>query len=142
MHRLNLTEGRQDLSHLARHMTDLVQQIIHSGFSPGSQAADWAPAVDICETEEGYEVLVDLAGVKREEIEVYTEPHHLTVAGWRADPTPAAKVCIHQIEIEQGQFRRRIHLPDDADEQAVSARYKEGFLYVSVPKKTRAPLEP
>ena len=35
MHRLIITESRQELGHLARHMTDLVHQIIHSGFSPG-----------------------------------------------------------------------------------------------------------
>jgi HSP20 family protein len=135
MRRLCMTEGNQDLGHLARHMTDLVHQIIHSGFTPGPKSPDWSPAVDICETEASYEIIVDLAGVHREEIEVYTESNQLVVAGWRPDPLPEGKVCVHQMEIEQGQFRRRVPLPDDADDQATSARYRDGFLFVSVPKK-------
>jgi HSP20 family protein len=137
MHRLIVAEGRQELNHLARHMGDLMHRIIHSGFSPGSRAADWAPAVDICETPDRYEVIVDVAGVRRDDIEVFTEEGHLTVAGWRDDPTPGGKVCVHQMEIEQGQFHRRLHLPDDADVESVSARYRDGFLQVSIPKKAR-----
>jgi HSP20 family protein len=142
MRRLILTEGHQDLGHLARHMTDLVQHIIHSGFTPGPNTPDWSPAVDICETDTSYEVIVDLAGVKREEIEVYTDACHLVVAGWRPDPLPEAKVCVHQMEIARGQFRRRVPLPMDADDQATSARYREGLLFVSIPKKSGSAEKP
>jgi HSP20 family protein len=115
---------------------------MHSGFSTGPKSADWAPAVDVGETPDSYEVIVDLAGVKREEIEVFTEEQHLTVAGWRADPLPEGKVCVHQMEIQQGQFRRRIHLPDDADPQIISARYREGLLHISIPKKRLSDAQP
>jgi HSP20 family molecular chaperone IbpA len=131
-----LTQGRRaDLGHVARQMTDIMQKMLHSGFSPGPKRLEWAPAVDICELEDRYEIIVELAGVRREEIEVYTENRKLTVAGNRQDPTPEAKVCLHQMEIEQGPFRRTVTLPPDADEEAVSARYRDGFLRVQVPKR-------
>lgn len=133
-----LAQGREDLNHLARHMTDIMHRVLQSGFTPGPKPPDWTPAIDVSETEDHYEVVVELAGVRREDIEVYTEHNHLVVAGWRKDPTPPEKVRLHQMEIEQGQFRRRVLLPPDSDEDAVTARCRDGLLRIRIPKdKTR-----
>jgi len=125
----------EDLGHLARHMTDIVHKVLHSGFSPGHKRPEWAPSVDMCELEDRFEIIVELAGVRREEIEVYTEHGVLTVAGSRDDPMPEGKVRLYQMEIEHGPFRRTISLPPSADEDAVSARYRDGFLRIEVPKR-------
>jgi HSP20 family protein len=135
MHRITLAGGHEDLAHLARHMSSLMQKVLHSGFSPADKSSDWTPAVNVSEAPDRYEIIVELAGVRREDIEVYTENHYLTIAGWRGDPTCRDKVCVHQMEIEQGRFVRRLRLPDDADEAAVAARHREGLLYVMVPKR-------
>jgi HSP20 family protein len=142
MHRLHLTGGSEDLGHLARHMTNLMHQMLNTGFSLAGKSSDWTPAVDICETPDRYEIIVELAGVQRDDIEVFTEDHFLSVAGWRGDPTPRDKVCVHQMEIEQGHFCRRLRLPDDADESSVEARHRDGFLLISIPKRPAAPGKP
>jgi len=134
MRRAILTQGHQDLGHLARHMTDIMHRVLHSGFSTGRRPPDWVPAVDISEMCDHWEVIVELAGVRRDDIEVYTENRHLTITGWRHDPTSPEKVRLHQMEIEQGQFRRRILLPTDVDEDAVTARYHDGLLRIRIPK--------
>ena len=135
-----LAQGQHDnLSHLAHHMSDLVQKVLHTGFSTGGKQADWIPAVDICEMPDHFEIIVELAGVRREDIEVFTEGHHLTVAGCREDPTPRGKVCMHQMEIEEGQFRRRILLPSNVDPEAISARHRDGLLRVQIPKLPPTP---
>ena len=140
MHRLHLYGSHEDLGHLARHMSSLMHRVLNTGFSPGGKASDWTPAVDICEMPDRYDIIIELAGVRRDDIEVFTENQYLTVAGWRGDPTPRDKVCVHQMEIEQGQFCRRVHLPDDADEASVSARHRDGFLTITIPKRAAAPL--
>jgi len=142
MHRLQLTGSHEDLGHLARHMSSLMHRVLNSGFTLAGKSSDWTPAVDICETPDRYDIIVELAGVHRDDIEVFTENHFLTISGWRNDPTPRDKVCVHQIEIEQGQFRRRLPLPDDADEADVSAKHREGFLLVSIPKRKEASEKP
>ena len=139
---LQLTGSHEDLGHLARHMSSLMHRVLSTGFSLAGKACDWTPAVDICETADRYEILIELAGVRRDDIEVVTENHYLTIAGWRGDPTPRDKVCVHQMEIEQGQFRRRLRLPDDADESSVSARHRDGFLTITIPKRAAAPEKP
>jgi HSP20 family protein len=135
MRHVSVAEPHQDFLHLARHMSGLMHKIIQSGFSPGEKSPDWAPAVDICEMPDSYEVIVELAGVKHDEIEVYTQHHQLTIAGWRGDPTPRTKVCVHQMEIEQGQFCRRLRLPGDADDESISAQFHDGLLFISIAKR-------
>jgi len=135
MRRAILTQGHQDLGHLARHMTDIMHRALHSSFSTGRRSPDWVPAVDISEMCDHWEVIVELAGVRRDDIEVYAENRHLTITGWRHDPTSPEKVRLHQMEIEQGQFRRRILLPTGMDEDAITARYHDGLLRIRMPKR-------
>lgn len=125
---------RDEVGHLAHHMNQLMEKLIKSGFSPGAKSADWSPAVDICETSERYEVIVELAGVRRSDIEVYTENRYLVVTGRRRDPCPKEKVCMHHLEIEEGRFCRRLMLPGRADEENVTARYRDGLLRIVIPK--------
>ena len=86
MRRAILTQSHQDLGHLARHMTDIMHRVLHSSFSTGQKPPDWVPAVDISEMCDHWEVIVELAGVRHDDIEVYTENRHLTITGWRHDP--------------------------------------------------------
>jgi HSP20 family protein len=128
-------QSRDDLGHLARHMTHLMHKVLHAcPPSSGETAADWAPAIDVCETCDHYEVIVELAGVRRSDVDVYTERGCLTVSGCRRDPTSPEKTGWHQMEIEEGQFRRRIVLPRKIDEAGITARLREGLLRIRIPK--------
>ena len=129
---------RTDLGHLAHHMSTLMHRVFQLGFTPDGQPTEWTPAVDICETPEHYEVIVELAGVRREAIEVYTERHYLVLSGWRGDPMPRKKVRLYQMEIAQGHFHRRLQLPADADEKTVAAKCREGLLYITISKRPKA----
>jgi HSP20 family protein len=51
--------------------------------------------------------------------------------------TPA-KTCVHQMEIQQGHFCRSLRLPADADEEGVNAKYREGLLHITIPKRKDA----
>jgi HSP20 family protein len=136
MHRILVGHTTHDMGHLARHMAQIMDRLVKSSFSPGSGTSpDWVPAVDVCEMPDHYEVIVELAGVRREQIEVYTEDTYLTIAGCRCDPFTRDKVCLHQMEIEQGRFRRRLALPEDACIAEVAARYKDGLLKIRIPKR-------
>jgi len=135
-----LTQGQHEpLNHLVHHMSDLMHKVLHTGFSPGPEHPDWTPAVDICEMPDCYEIIVELAGVRREDIEVFTEGRHLTVAGFREDPTPRGKVFLHQMEIEEGHFRRQILLPTNVNADGMTARHRDGLLRIQVPKLPATP---
>ncbi len=99
----------------------------------------WKPPVDIYETAEEIVVLVEIAGMKRKDINVTLENDFLKISGVRPDFSPSAKMKLHQMEIAYGRFQRivKISLPIDTDN--ISAKYNEGFLQITLPKKKLKP---
>lgn len=92
----------------------------------------WAPAVDVLETEEGYSVHAELAGVRREDIELQAEERRLEISG-RRQPAEEHRSFL-RMERSYGRFRRVFELAELIDVDAVSAQFERGVLRVSVPK--------
>ena len=101
-------------------------------FSPRT----WQPAIDIYETDEEVVVLVELAGVNQDEIEVLVQSNILIVRGERRDIKQGIKRTYSQMEILWGPFERDIVLPANVDAERVKAFYEAGFLEVILPKLT------
>lgn len=101
----------------------------------GMDARDrWSPSVDSFETEAGLVLLVELAGVSPDDIDLSVEGKILTLSGFRPDPDGSYKLRLHRIEIDYGPFERRIALPEGLDPNGISATYRDGFLRVLVPR--------
>jgi HSP20 family molecular chaperone IbpA len=99
------------------------------------------PAVDCFFTEEPPQlvVVVELAGVDAESIELAVEQRALTISGSRPRPRVAGQVY-QQAEIEYGRFERRVPLERDIDTAAASAAYEAGMLRVTLPVAERVPV--
>lgn len=100
----------------------------------------WAPAANLYEDHSHYFVIVDLAGVRSEAIEVTVEEPGglLTIAGERPVPDVAedcGDLKLHLMEIDHGAFRRTVNLPKHVDHEAISAVYRGGFLWIRIPKR-------
>ncbi len=96
--------------------------------------AEWAPAVDVQETENEYLVKADLPEVKKEDVTVEFEDGILTVEGERKLEKEDTGRTFHKIERGYGKFVRRFALPTEVDGTKVSAEFKEGVLNVHLPK--------
>jgi HSP20 family protein len=92
------------------------------------------PAVDCFFTEDPRQlvVVVELAGVDPDSIELSVEERALTISGSRARPRVPGQVY-QQAEIEYGRFERRIPLEQDIDAAAASAAYEAGMLRITLP---------
>ena len=98
----------------------------------------WTPCVNICEDNTSYWVIVDLAGVTTDEIDIHVDSSRLTISGIRHVPQVpeiADHVSMHLMEIDSGEFARTLDLPANADLNAVEATYGRGYLKVRIPKK-------
>lgn len=95
------------------------------------------PALNIGGTPQTVEIYAFAPGVDPAQLEVHLERGLLTIAGKRANTLPAAeaKAAVHINERFEGAFRRVLTLPDDADPEAVSAKYRDGVLHITVQRR-------
>lgn len=99
----------------------------------------WRPALDVYETPEAVVILMEIAGVRREDFEIVLEQDYLRIRGQRKDLSDQQKVRLHQMEIDYGMFERVVHLSIPYQEDGISASYSDGFLKIKVPKETEQP---
>ena len=94
----------------------------------------WRPATDVVETASEVIVLVELAGVDHEQLDVLLFEDALIVEGERRLPSYEAGVY-HAAEIRQGQIRLELPLPAPIDPEQVDARYERGLLEMRLGKR-------
>ena len=94
----------------------------------------WVPSLDVRETDDRYEVTLDLPGLEPDAVKVTFEDGTLTVSGKREFVSEDAGETYHRIERSYGTFARSVGLPHVADAERIEATFDKGVLTVSVPK--------
>ena len=100
--------------------------------------ADWAPAVDIQETEKEYLIKAELPEVKKDDIKVDVLDGVLTIQGERTQEKEEKGKRFHKVERAYGKFVRQFALPNEVDAAKVLAEFKDGVLNVHLPKTAAA----
>jgi HSP20 family protein len=103
---------------------------------------DWAPAADVSETEGEYLIKAELPEVRRDDLNITVQEGVLTLAGERKQEKREDNEKLHRVERFHGTFSRRFTLPDDTDEQGISAESKDGVLVIHIPKQKVAHPQP
>ena len=98
----------------------------------------WVPALDVRETEDRFEVTLDLPGMDPEAVGVTFEDGSLTITGKRDLANEEKGETWHRIERSYGTFARSIRLPQTADPERIEATFDKGVLSVAVPKVEQA----
>ena len=110
------------------------ERAVRAGTGDDLSFAEWAPAVDIQETDGEYVIKADLPEVKKDDVKVEFEDGVLTVQGERKQEKEEKGKRFHKVERAYGKFVRRFALPTEVDPVKVSAEFKEGVLNVHLPK--------
>jgi HSP20 family protein len=90
----------------------------------------WHPATDVIVLEDSARILIELAGVSREQVQVRLLGRLLEITGRRDPPQQPGVAHYHRAEISFGEFRRTIELPWEADADSVDARVVDGMLEI------------
>lgn len=103
---------------------------------PGVPPRDssWTPSVDIHETEESFELSVELPGVRKEDVILEVKDSILSIRGERRSEKEVTEKSVHRIERRYGEFTRAFKVPSNVDASGVKAAYKDGVLQVTLPK--------
>ncbi|HIX25750.1 MAG TPA: Hsp20/alpha crystallin family protein [Candidatus Lachnoclostridium avicola] len=99
---------------------------------------------DVKETENGYEVAVDLPGFKKDEISLELKDGYLTITaskGLDKDEEDKKGRMIRQ-ERYAGAMSRSFYVGDGITEEDVKAKFENGVLMLDIPKKEEKPQEP
>ncbi len=120
-----------------RKLRELQERIAELAYRlTGEEPTAWRPAVDLLEDEEEYILLVDLPGVRPEDLELLEEGERVTLAGIR-HPRPGTHLLM---ERPMGSFQRTVHLPGPIEEGTARASLRQGVLEVRFRKKKGQPL--
>jgi HSP20 family protein len=106
--------------------------------SDENELAFWTPQTNLAETENGYEVTVDLPGLKPEDFNIELRNGDLWISGHRSEEHEKSDKTWHRVERRFGEFRRVIRLGEDVNPENVNAEYKDGVLRIHVPKSETA----
>jgi HSP20 family protein len=131
--------ARRDIDRLQGEIEELFADLWQVPRFAGMRSG-FRPAVDVWLTEDPPQlvVVVELAGIEPDSIEISIEERALTISGERARPRVPGQVY-QQAEIEYGHFERRIPLEQNIDAAAATAAYDAGMLRITLPVSARTP---
>lgn len=125
-------------STLRDELDSLFEMPLWSGFGRQSQLfSAWTPALDVYQNNDNVVAMIELPGMKKEDIEISLHDGMLTISGERKTETQEGDKA-ERSERYIGKFRRSITLPTRIDANKVSASYKDGILTVTLPKAEEA----
>ena len=115
-------------------MMEEMLRITRPVFSP--TGSGWTPEADMYETDELIVLVVNVAGVAKDDIEISYYDGYLSIAGKREMTIPKdLPVRHHQLEIGTGAFERIFRIPTSVDTDAIEATLQDGLLNIQMKKK-------
>lgn len=97
----------------------------------------WSPALDLYQNSDAVVAVVEVPGMRKEDIDISLQDGMLTIAGERERSSGEGEDA-ERTERFSGKFRRSITLPTRVDAGKVSASYKDGILTITLPKAEEA----
>jgi HSP20 family protein len=97
-----------------------------------------APAVDIAEKDNAYEITADMPGMDEKNVEVQLSNGNLTIKGEKKEEREEKKKDYYLQERRFGSFERTFGVPEGVDTDKIEANFKKGVLTITLPKKAEA----
>lgn len=93
-----------------------------------------APRVDAIEESNAYLLVLELAGVAKEDVKITVKERVLTISGEKKRAEAPEGVTFLVKGRRFGQFERSFELPETASTEGISAEFSNGVLTLTVPK--------
>jgi HSP20 family protein len=108
----------------------LLDEMFRTGGN-GSRVTGFTPPLDVRETDDEYLVMVDVPGVKSQDVTIELNDQLLTISGSRV---PVETGEAQSVERPYGSFVRHLTLPKGVDSDQIEAEYHDGVLELHIPK--------
>jgi HSP20 family protein len=100
--------------------------------------AQSVPPVNIRETETQYEVELSAPGKTKEDFNIDVDQNVLTISSEFKSENESKEGKYTRREFSFSSFKRSFTLPETVNDDAISARYENGILTITLPKKEEA----
>ena len=121
---------RRNRNLLSELMTDPFDAFFDAASAPMQSMQKMAPTLmrtDIKETDDGYELTIDLPGFKKDDVQADLKDGYLSITAQT------------QSESEDKDEKGTFYVGDDIEEDDIKARFEDGVLKIDVPKKQEQP---
>jgi HSP20 family protein len=93
------------------------------------------PLANITENKNEFKVDLSAPGLKKEDFKVEIEDGTLTISSEKKEESKEDKKNYKRREFSYSSFSRSFSLPENVQEDKINAKYDDGMLHVSIPKK-------
>ncbi len=97
---------------------------------------DWLkPTLDIGASNKEYTISVELPGVDEKDVQLELINDTLKIKGEKKQQKEEKEKNYYRMERSYGSFQRTLSLPEDADQDGISAVYMNGIMEITIPRK-------
>lgn len=111
-------------------------EMVESAF--GGRELEAFGNADLSETDQGYELEIDLPGVKKDDVSLDYSDGILTISGERKDEREDKRKGYYLSERSYGSYHRSFRVPESVDPDKIAANFSDGVLKVELPKTEEA----
>jgi HSP20 family protein len=130
IHAVSLPSEVGDFADEVRHVFTELGRV----FGSESLAGECSPPIDVYETDDMLEVVVDLPGGSAEGVRILSKGDTLLIAGEKPARRARAESSFHLVERGYGRFARVVRLARACDSSRATAALSNGELRISIPK--------
>ncbi len=100
------------------------------------------PLANVTETKNEFRVDLSAPGLKKEDFKVDVEDGTLTISSEKKEEKEENKENYKRREFSYNSFSRTFELPENVLEDKINAKYDNGMLHISIPKKETGSSKP
>lgn len=133
-----LLERREDFMKPFRELQREIDRLFEDFFTPmtrRSTAYSYLPDIDVYETDDSVVVEVEVPGMDKKDFQVKVEDGILRITGEKKLEREKENRNYKVVERCYGKFERSLSLPDYVDPDKIKAKYENGVLTISLPKR-------
>ncbi len=124
----------KEMNALQRQLNQLFDEGLLTNSEPSLKELTFAPSAELSETDDAVMLKLELPGIKAEDIDIQATKEAVYITGERKQETKSEENGITRSEFRYGKFSRSVTLPALIDNTKITAEYKGGILYLTLPK--------
>jgi HSP20 family protein len=121
------------------HYDDLIDNVFNRLFDSSltTSKLSGSSLVDICEDDKQYKIIADLPGYEHKDISIEQKNNYLHISAEKVIDNEETNQKWYKRERKSSQFSRSFLLPENVDDQNITASLDKGILTVGIPKKEK-----